>query len=101
MITDVPRPDSCACEAGAGPSESSDCRLLEGFLDLAEDLADAALRMHRDDIGAGAKPFDQRLGFAAVELEPLRDRVGRVVDASLELGALRQTCDRDGLRQLQ
>ena len=64
--------------------------LVERPPDLGEDLLDRPVGVDADDVAARrAVVLDERRGLAVVDLEPLADRLRRVVGAALLGGALR------------
>src|SRR5262245_1732312 len=68
--------------------------LVERNPDLREDVVDRTVRVDADDVPPGRTVvLDERSGLALVDLEPLADRVRRVVGASLVGRALRQTLE--------
>src|SRR3954470_297960 len=58
--------------------------LLEGLADLGEDIVDRLVGMDPDDVRVlGPVVLDEGRGLAVVDLQPLADRVGRVVGPPL------------------
>src|SRR5713101_2108814 len=71
---------------GPLPASPSHRNMVEGPLDLREDLVLAAVRVDRDEVPARAVVLDQRLRLAVVVVEPAVDGVVGVVRAAFDLG---------------
>ena len=56
--------------------------------DLRPDLCDRSAGVQRHELAGGAVVLDDRLRLGVVDLEPVRDHLGRVVGAALQLRAL-------------
>ena len=70
-------------------------RLVDGLLDLGEDFVLRPVAVDPDEIAEDPVVPDERLRLAVVELEPLLDRLRRVVCPPLFLGAPMQALERD------
>src|SRR6266516_6307445 len=88
------------CEAG-GEGPSSHRHVLQGPLDLGEDLVDGTVGVDPDEVALGAVVLHERFRLLPVERQARSNHLGRVVHPALECGTLRQALDADLLEELE